>query len=216
MALRRTDVVSLGVIGLSVALTAAVYERLPAQVATHFDLAGNPDGWMTRAMAASFTPAMALALWALLRFLPRILPAVERKRLGPASAALVAALTVVFVVGAHVLILYRAIVPGASIARVVWLLLGAFYVVLGLVLPRIKRNALMGIRTPWTLTSDENWARTQRVGGYAMVAAGALSALFGLLGGRTGGVVAIVMLLLGAFVPAAYSLILARRQDQGS
>ncbi|HSO40475.1 MAG TPA: SdpI family protein, partial [Labilithrix sp.] len=112
--------------------------------------------------------------------------------------------------------LYRAIVPGASIARVIWLLLGGFYVALGLVLPRIKRNALMGIRTPWTLTSDENWARTQRVGGYAMVGAGVVAALFGTLGGTTGGAVAIAALLVGTLVPAAYSLVLARRQDQGS
>lgn len=216
MALRRTDMVSLGVIGLSVALTAAVYERLPELVPTHFDLAGTPNGWMSRATAASFAPVLALALWALLRFLPRILPATERKRLGDGSASLMAALTVVFVIATHLLILYRAVVPGASIARVIWVVLGAFYVAMGLVLPRIKRNAFMGIRTPWTLTSDENWARTQRVGGYAMVAAGVLAALFGVLGGTTGGVVALVILLLGAFVPAAYSLVLARRQDQGS
>jgi uncharacterized membrane protein len=216
MALRRTDMVSLGVIGLSVVLTAAVYERLPALVATHFDLAGNPNGWMSRGMAASFAPALALGLWAFLRFLPRILPATERKRLGDSSAPLVAALTSVFVVAAHLLILYRAIVPGASIVRVIWVVLGAFYVAMGLVLPRIKRNAFMGIRTPWTLTSDENWARTQRVGGYAMVAAGVLSALLGGLGGTTGGVVALAVLLLGAFVPVAYSLVLARRHDQGS
>ena len=216
MALRRMDMVSAGVIGLGVALTAAVYERLPEQVATHFDLAGTPNGWMSRAMAASFAPLMAVGLWAFLRMLPRILPATERKRLGDGSASLMAALTVVFVIGVHLLILYRAVVPGASIARVIWLVLGAFYVAMGLVLPRFKRNALMGIRTPWTLTSDENWARTQRVGGYAMVAAGVLAALFGALGGTLGGVVALVVLLLGAFVPAAYSLVLARRQDQGS
>ena len=216
MALRRMDMVSLGVVGMGGALTAAVYERLPEQVATHFDLAGNANGWMSRAMAASFAPVMAVGLWAFLRLLPRLLPATERKRLGDGSASLMAALTVVFVMAAHLLILYRAVVPGASIARVIWLVLGAFYVAMGLVLPRIKRNALMGIRTPWTLTSDENWARTQRVGGYAMVAAGVLAALFGALGASTGGVVALVVLLLGAFVPAAYSLVLARRQDQGS
>ena len=216
MALRKMDVVSLGVVGLSVVLTAAVYERLPELVATHFDLAGNPNGWMSLAMAASFAPAMALGLWALLRALPRLLPQAERKRLGDGSASLVAALAVVFVAAVHVLILYRAIVPGASIARVIWVVLGGFYVVSGLVLPRIKRNGFMGIRTPWTLASDENWARTQRVGGYAMVSAGVLSALVGALGGTKGSVVALALLLLGAFVPAAYSLVLARRHDQGS
>ena len=83
-------------------------------------------------------------------------------------------------------------------------------------IPRIKRNPVMGVRTPWTLTSDENWARTQRVGGYSMVLGGVVAAVFGVLGGTAGGVVALVAIFVSALVPAAYSLVLARRQDQGS
>ena len=148
MALRRMDMFSLGVIALTSAVTMAVYDRLPEQVATHFDLAGDANGWMSRPAAASFGTMVALLLWALLRLLPRVLPATERKRLGESTAALVAALTVLFLASIHLLIVYRAIVPGASIVKAIWILVGALYVAMGLVLPRIKRNALMGIRTP--------------------------------------------------------------------
>ena len=216
MGMRRMDMVSIGVIGLTSALTAAVYDRLPERVATHFDLAGNANGWMPRAMGAWFVPAFALGLWAFVRFMPRVLPKTDQKRLGDSSAPLVAALTVLFLAALHVLILYVAIVPGASLARAIWVVLGAFYVALGLVIPRIKRNPVMGVRTPWTLTSDENWARTQRVGGYSMVLGGAIAALFGVLGGTAGGVVALASIFVSALVPVGYSLLLARRQDQGS
>jgi uncharacterized membrane protein len=151
MGSRRMDMVSIGVIGLTAALTAAVYDRLPERMATHFDLAGNANGWMPRAMGAWFTPVLALGLWVFIRFVQRILPKTERKRLGDASAPLVAALTVLFMAAVHVLVLYVAIVPGASLARAIWVVLGAFYIALGLVIPRIKRNAIMGGRTPWTL-----------------------------------------------------------------
>ena len=40
--------------------------------------------------------------------------------------------------------------------------LGALFVMLGLVMPRVRRNPWVGVRTPWTLASDENWARTHR------------------------------------------------------
>ncbi len=216
MGMRRMDVVSIGVIGLTSALTAAVYDRLPARMATHFDLAGNPNGWMSREMGAWFAPVFALGLWAFVRFFPRILPGSERKRLGDSSPPLVAALTVFFLAAVHVLILYVAIVPGASLARAIWVVLGAFYIALGLILPRIKRNAIMGVRTPWTLTSDENWARTQRVGGYSMVLGGVVATAFGVLGGTAGGVVALVALFVSTLVPAGYSLLLARRRDAGS
>ncbi|MDB4934651.1 MAG: hypothetical protein JWP87_1623 [Labilithrix sp.] len=216
MSFRRVDMVSVGVIGLSAALTAAVYERLPERMATHFDLAGNPNGWMPRAMGAWFAPVFGLGLWAFIRFLPAILPKSDRRRLGDSSAPLVAAMTAMFMAAVHVLVLYVALVPGASLARAIWIVLGALYVALGLVIPRVKRNAIIGIRTPWSLTSDENWARTQRVGGYAMVIGGLAAAAFGVLGGPTGGIVAIAALIVSALIPAGYSLVLARRQDQGS
>jgi uncharacterized membrane protein len=212
--MRRMDMVSVGVIGLTAALTAAVYDRLPDPIATHFDLAGNPNGWMPRAIGAWFAPVFSVLLWAFIRFLPKILPRSDRQRLGDTSAPLVAALTVLFLAALHVLILYVAIVPGASLARAIWVVLGAFYIALGLVIPRIKRNPVMGIRTPWTLTSDENWARTQRVGGYSMVLGGVIATVFGAFGGTAGGVVALVAIFVSALVPAAYSLVLARRQDQ--
>ena len=214
MGMRRMDMVSMGVIGLTSALTAAVYDRLPERMATHFDLEGNANGWMPRVMGAWFAPVFALGLWAFVRFVPRILPKTDKDRLGDASAPLVAGLTALLMAALHVLILYVAIVPGASLARAIWVVLGAFYIALGLVIPRIKRNPVMGVRTPWTLTSDENWARTQRVGGYSMVLGGVVATAFGALGGPVGGGVALVAILVSALVPAGYSLVLARRQDQ--
>src|SRR3954468_21046309 len=108
MSVRRMDAVSVGVLGLTAALTAAVYERLPLRMGTPFDLEGNANGWMSREMGAWFVPVGGLALWAVLRFVPRVLPVGERKRLGASSAALVALLTTVFLAAVHMLILYVA------------------------------------------------------------------------------------------------------------
>jgi len=213
MRARFWDSLSLGVLGAAAVATLAVYDRLPDPIATHFDLEGRANGWMSRPMGAWFAPLFGLAMWAFVRFLPRVLPASEKKRLPESQMALVASLTALLVAAVHGLVLYVALVPGASLTRPVWLLVGALFVALGLVLPRVRRNAFVGIRTPWTLTSDEVWARTQRVGGYAMVAGGIAGALLGALGGPTGGVLALAAFLLSAFVPAIYSLVLARKRD---
>ena len=215
MRLSRWDGVAVLSLVCSAMMTVAVYERLPDPIATHFDLHGQPNGWMPRAMGAWFAPVFGLALWLFVRFVPKVLPASEKKRLPDGQLALVSSLTALFLMAVHALVLYVALVPGASLMRPVWLLLGAFFVALGLVLPRVKRNAFVGIRTAWTLTSDENWARSNRVGGYSMVVGGIGAALAGILGGATGGVVAIAFLLGSALVPAVYSLVLARRGDQG-
>jgi uncharacterized membrane protein len=66
----------------------------------------------------------------------------------------------------------------------------------------------MGVRTPWTLSSDENWARTHRVAGYAFVPAGLL-AVFGVLAGAAAA--APILVIASAMIPAVYSFVLARQ-----
>lgn len=213
MSTRRWDVLALASIGGAAAASAALYAKLPAEVATHFDLHGTPNGWMSRPWAAAFTPAFALVLWALVRFAPRVLPRSDEKRIAPSLVALVASLTMVFLAALHVVILRSAIAPGVDVTRAAFLLVGPFFIALGLVLPRVKRNPIIGVRTAWTLRSDENWARTQRVGGYSMVAAGLVAMIAGGLGGTAGVVLAIAGLIVASVVPVVYSLVIARQLD---
>jgi uncharacterized membrane protein len=207
------DIVSLAALGLSALATVAVFDKLPDPMATHFDIHGTPNGWMSRAMGAWFMPVFGAVLWVVMRFAASVLPAADKKRIADGSMALVAAITVVFMTVIHVLLLRVALVPGASIMQGVWLAMGALWIALGLVLPRIRRNPIVGIRTPWTLTSDENWARTQRVAGYAMVIGGVIGVLAAIVDGPAAGVVAFVAMVGSAVVPAVYSLLFARRQN---
>ncbi|MFL5620454.1 MAG: DUF1648 domain-containing protein [Gemmatimonadaceae bacterium] len=41
----------------------AVYRRLPGTMAVHWDIDGNPNGWMPRAVGAFFAPVFLLVLW---------------------------------------------------------------------------------------------------------------------------------------------------------
>src|SRR6185295_5690977 len=109
MGLKRADGLALGSLGLAAMATWAVYENLPDPMATHFDLAGNPNGWMPRPVGAWFMPVFGLVIWALVRWLPVVLPKKEKRRLGESVGALVAALTAMFLLAVHVLILRYAL-----------------------------------------------------------------------------------------------------------
>lgn len=213
MSIRRWDVIALASMGGAAAASLAVYSDLPERVATHFDIHGTPDGWMSRPWAAAFIPAFTFVIWAIVRLAPRLLPRSDEKRLDPNIVALVAALTAVFMAAIHVVVLRVAIAPGMSVTKTVLVLAGLLFVAIGLVLPRVKRNPIIGIRTAWTLRSDENWARTQRVGGYSMVAAGLVSAIAGGLGDVTGAILSVVALIVAGIVPVVYSLVIARQLD---
>jgi uncharacterized membrane protein len=206
---RRWDIVALVSMGLALGVTFLLYPSLPDPVPVHFDFDGTPNGWLARRFIWAL-PVGGCALWALVRFSPRILPPGDRRRRNAGVAGIVATMTAIFVSAIHVVVLYVAIAPGTSVVRPVFFLVGALYVGLGLLMPRVRRNPLVGIRTAFTLTSDENWARTHRVAGYTMVAAGVVGGLAGMFGGAPGGVLAIGSFVVGALIPAGYSFVIAR------
>lgn len=211
----RWDRIAIGSIVAAFIITALLYQRLPDPLPTHFDLEGNPNGWMSRAAGAWGIPTFAFVLWGFMRFIVRVLPRSDQRRLSGGIVALVAMLTAVFVSAVHVIVLYVAVVPGVVVTRPIFLLMGFFFIALGLILPRVRRNPIIGVRTAWTLASDENWAKTNRVAGYTMVLGGLGAILAGALGGLVGGVLALVFFAGAAIIPVVYSLLHARRHDSG-
>ena len=72
----------------------------------------------------------------------------------------------------HVAMLGKALGWTINLTRIAALGLGGILVLLGNLMTRIRPNWFMGIRTPWTLSSDTVWRKTHRFGGVAFVIAG--------------------------------------------
>ena len=72
--------------------------------------------------------------------------------------------------------------------------LGALFVSLGNVLGKIRPNWLVGIRTPWTMSSKLAWSKTHRVGGWLFVALGVAIIAISLLHSK----LAIIVTVIGA------------------
>jgi uncharacterized membrane protein len=189
--------------------SALVWSRLPESMPTHFDLSGTPNGFMPRAWGASFGPVVGLCIWAFVHVVGRFSPAAKAKV--PAGAiAFVAFLTAALMVAIHLVILHAALAPTAYVMRPLWMILGAFIFVLGLIMPRLRQNGVAGIRTAWTLGSQEVWARTHRLAGYTMAVGGMVTFVAGVVGGSAAGAVALVAMVVSSVVPAVYSFVLAR------
>ena len=56
---------------------------------------------------------------------------------------------------------------------------GLLLMVIGNLMPRMRPNWFMGIRTPWTLASESVWRKTHRLGGYCFMAMGVLMVAIG-------------------------------------
>lgn len=161
-------------IAITLLISALVYDKLPDRVPSHWNSSGEVDGYSSRAAGAFLLPLVALGVWALLRVIPRIDPRRENYDKFRGTFDVIVAATVGFLCVMHIGILGFTLGLPIAVDRVVFGSIALLLILLGNFLPRARPNWFVGIRTPWTLSSDRVWERTHRVGGYAFALAGVI------------------------------------------
>jgi uncharacterized membrane protein len=194
--------------------SAIVYPRLPEMVPTHWNgMDAQPDSWSSRAFGAWLTPAILLGMWALVRILPAIDPrGANYAKFGGAFEAIIGSL-MLFLLGMHILLLRAALGDPAPMQRVVPFGVGILLIVIGNLLPRARPNWFVGIRTPWTLSSDRVWEKTHRFGGRVFVAGGLLITITALLWAQWVHVVLIAVVLIATSSVFIYSYLEWKREQ---
>ncbi len=182
-----------------------VYPRLPDRVPTHFDVRGNPNRFGPKWVPTVLFPLMILALWGLMRGLPKIDPRRANYARMQDTYDRVVNVILTMVTALHLLILAGTLGSHVPFVRVMPAVIGVAFIAIGNVLPRAKPNWWFGIRTPWTLSNDRVWARTHRVGGYIMSATGVLAIVSSFLATEIAIVTFAVAAAAMAFALMAYS-----------
>jgi uncharacterized membrane protein len=189
---------------------------LPEQVATHWGFDGEPDGWSSRTTAVFVLPMIGLGIAALLAFLPRTDPRRKNFELHAATYWLVANASLIVISAIHVGVVGYNLGWPIPLSRVVAIGVGALFVIIGNVMTRMRPNWFMGIRTPWTLSSDTVWRKTHRAGGYGFVAGGVLAILAGLLRPDWASWVITGSVVIAALGSVVYSYLLWREEHEAA
>ncbi len=193
--------------------SAALYGRLPEPMPIHWNAAGAPDNFGSRLTGAFLLPATSLGVYLLVFVLPQIDPRRANIERFIETYRFIRTVIVLFLTYFHGVVLY-AVVRGDQrlSSSVITAGVGIFFVVLGNYLPRVRSNWFMGIRTPWTLSSEQVWRATHRLAGRLFVVAG-LATLF-LSFFRAAWTVWGTMgsLLLAGLVPIVYSYLRYRQE----
>lgn len=187
------------------------YPQLPEQVPSHWNFAGQVDGYSGAWAGAFLLPLIILGVYILFWLIPRIDPKkANYLKMGRvfwiASTTLVVFLSAMYWGTIAVALGYFETLPRWYFSGI-----GIIFILLGNYFGKIKFNYTFGIRTPWTLANEEVWAKTHRfagpiwiVGGMLMVLAGVLPAVW------TAPLFGIVIGLI-AVVPMAYSYLIYRK-----
>jgi uncharacterized membrane protein len=111
--------------------SASVYSRLPDSMAVHWDLDGNPNGWMPRPIGAFFSPVFILVLGQIMRLVPRIDPRLRDNPETSGAYDTIVASALLLVLACHGIVLGAALGYSVPVGRVVPALVGAVFVVMG-------------------------------------------------------------------------------------
>jgi len=162
------------IIVLSAALGAYFYNNFPETVVTHWNFAGQADGWGSGKTNAIAMPLVLLAMYLLFLFLPYLDPKKERyeefgRAYGIIKNSILGLMAFIFAAAGFSNLGYPVRIDLLTPFAV-----GAVFVVVGNYMGKVKANWFIGIRTPWTLSSEEVWNKTHRLGGRVFVIAGFL------------------------------------------
>lgn len=192
---------------------------LPAEVPIHFnasmtaDAVGSPWVYLALPGAAALISA---GMWATL----------AQKKNRAITAGLLTALGIIFAtVGWTFFALVSSGVQVGEqtdfpLALVILLPISLLFAWLGIYLPRIEPNRVLGIRTSATLKSEEVWRKTHRLGGFLFFAAGILAAAFALIFGTVPAlkelqyiafIVMVVSVLSAAVASVVYAQVLGKK-----
>lgn len=183
-----------------------LWDKLPAEMATHFDENGIADGWSSKPMAVIGLPLFLLVVhWFCMAF-----TSVDPKRQNFSDKVILLVMwlcPVVSILGNGATYLY-ALDDSVNTTGIAMLAVGSLFIVIGNYMPKMKQSYTIGIKIPWTLDSEENWNRTHRLAGYMFMLGGMLIIISTFI--QQFWLVPVAMIFM-VFVPMMYSFILYKR-----
>lgn len=179
MKLDRYDYTAAATGLLLAAVTVYGWLNLPDQIATHFNAAGEADGFADKTLGLLIIPFLSAGLYLLFKWIPRIDPLGENIRDFQDTYQKLVSAVIIFMAYIQALIVFWNLELGFSINQALVPAIAGLYYLMGDVIGEARQNWFVGIRTPWTLSSEEVWGKTHERSGplFKIAAAVALIAL---------------------------------------
>jgi len=212
---KTTSIIVLTLIAIAVIAGAVLWNQLPDQVPSHWNANDEVDGTMPRFWGVFLMPLITLGMFGLFLVLPAIDPLKANIAQFRETFNIFIVLIVAFMLYIHGLTLawglgYQSFKMSAAMLP----FMGILFIAIGYLLRQAKRNFFIGIRTPWTLSSDSVWDKTHQLGSVLFMLSGAFAILGGFLGGMTAVWLMFVPLIGSTLFLVVYSYVLYRNETK--
>lgn len=215
MSTSTTSIIVLSLIAVAVVAGAVLWNQLPEQMASHWNANDQVDGYMPKFWGVFLMPMVTLGMFGLFLLLPNIDPLKANIAIFRGAFNLFILLITVFMLYIHALTIAWSLgFQNFRMSSAMLPFLGVLFIFIGYMLRQAKRNFFIGIRTPWTLSSDTVWDKTHQLGSILFIASGALAVLGSFFGGMVAFWLLFISLIGSTLFLVVYSYLLYRNETK--
>ena len=202
----KTLIITTIVILLPILAGIYLWDHLPEQLPYHWNASGEVDGWCGKPIAVFGMPLLLVAI----QWICALGTAADPKKANHSEKVMQLILWIVPVISIvmHTLVYMTALGTAVQVEMIMPLFIGLVFTIIGNYLPKCKQSYTIGIKLPWTLSSEENWNRTHRLAGKLWTVCGIVIVATAFLGSFW---IFLPIILVMALVPTVYSYALHRR-----
>jgi uncharacterized membrane protein len=190
---------------------ALAWPAAPESIPVHWNLAGEANRFGGKFEGLLLLPIITLAVLIGLTLLPHIDPRRERYAEFEGAFEVLKLLIVAFLAAVYAAMLAAVFGATLNMTRVVLPLVGVLLIGIGAVIGQVRPNWFVGIRTPWTLSSERAWSATHRAGRWVFIAMGAAMLLAGLADSGWALYSALLLCVAGVVGLVVYSYVVWRQ-----
>jgi uncharacterized membrane protein len=184
MSTRTTLIVSISLVVIGSLVGILLWNRLPDPMASHWSFNDEVDGYIPRLWGVLLMPLITVLMLGIFLVVPKIDPLKANIAQFRESFNLFIVLIIAFMVYVYALtIAWNLGATNFKISMAMLPAMGLLLIFVGYMLRKAKRNFFIGIRTPWTLSSDCVWDKTHKMGSKLFIISGLLAILGSLFGG---------------------------------
>lgn len=190
-----------------------VWDSLPNEIATHFDLKGNANGFTKKSNILLIVSSIMLFSYLTLSFIQKLDPKNQIKLMGN-KLYKIKLLVILFMSLIFTFIIYKATNENVN-DKFLLIVFALFFIIMGNYMQTVKPNFFIGIRTPWTLQSDVVWKKTHKIAGVLMMITGLLSIVFiFILPINIARQLVIISFIVSLIIPYIYSFFLFQKEQK--
>lgn len=155
----------MGIILISFLVSIYFYPQMPDQVASHWDASGNVNGYMSKFWGLFLVPIMTIGMALLFLIVPKIDPLKKNIKKFMKYYEELIIVILLFMLFVHLSTILWNIGMIFNMSTMIMIPMAILFYYLGMIMPHLKKNWFIGIRTPWTLSNEKVWKKTHELGG---------------------------------------------------